>query len=1212
MPQCVGIGTQIGSREFAMQRDARSMSGRASPILRAHGSPLRAPARGVEALEPRLFLSRTITGTIFEDLNGDGKRQHKERLLPGVALFLDLNGNGSLDAGESVAVSNKHGAFTFKKLGAGVYHVVQTPPAGDVATFPAGGLSVVNLTKKHSAKLTYGDRAAPALQQTPDTAPPVAGLAAASISSPGVQPYQFSVVWTDATAVDPSSFGDGNIVVTGPGGFSEPAILAAFDSALPGTMRTATYQINPPAGGWSAADDGTYAVALQAGQVRDTLGNTDPAVLLGTFAVAIDSSTPAAPVLLPSSDSGVSASDAVTSFNNASAAKALTFSIGNTIPGATVTLYADGTPVGSATATAASTLVTTDGANALSDGPHAFTAGQAMPGSAQSPQSSASTVTIAATAPAAALSAAPISAAGGNGYTFNVSYTDDAAISVASLNGNDVVVIGPHGYNRAATLAGLDGSSDAPARTATYRIAAPGGAWSGADNGVYTVTLKAGQVSDIAGNTAAGRALGTFAVGIGLTISPAPGAPALSPASDTGALNADSITNLDNSSPAGVLQFSVPATLGGATVTLYVDGAPLASGVSDGGTITLTTLGNARLAAGSHVVTARQTLPGHSESADSTPIGIVVDTIAPTASTNPPSVSGAGGTRYTFLVVYRDNLSLNVASFGDGDVLVSGPNGFSEPATFVSVNSLTNGMPRNVTYAITPPGGAWSAGDSGGYTIVLQANQVFDTAGNPAAAATIGTFTVNVAIPPSPVPTAPALSAGSDTGVSATDGLTRLNNNSAAGALQFSVGNTVSGAAVTLFADGVPIGSATAGGTTTLITTNGAAPLADGPHSFMARQTAPGAGQSLDSAETVVTIDSALPAATAVQAPDVNSGGGTVYSFTVTLGDNVALDATSLDNSDVVVTGPGNFSAPASFVMVDNAVDGTPRTATYQFTPPGGTWDFANSGVYTLTLQAGQVRDTAGNSDAAQTLGNFTVSIPAPATASPGAPALAAASDSGVSQSDAITNLNNATPAQSLQFVVPGTLPGATITLYADGVAIGSAIAQAGTTSTAVATSGSLALADGAHSITARQTSPGQPESADSPVLAVTIDIMGPTITSLVAPDVASPSAGATTYMFTVTFADATAVNVATLGGNNIVVTNAAIAYSAAASLVSIDTPTNGSPRTATYQITPPNGAWDSTASGTYTVSLLPDAVQDVAGNFAAGTALGTFTVTLP
>jgi hypothetical protein len=345
-------------------------------------------------------------------------------------------------------------------------------------------------------------------------------------------------------------------------------------------------------------------------------------------------------------------------------------------------------------------------------------------------------------------------------------------------------------------------------------------------------------------------------------------------------------------------------------------------------------------------------------------------------------------------------------------------------------------------------------------------------------------------------------------------------------------------------------------------------------------------------------------------APNVSVAGATVYSFTVTLGDNVALDTTSFDNSDVVVTGPGNFSAPASVVTVDNATDGTPRTATYQFTPPGGTWDFVDSGVYTLTLQAGQVRDTAGNSDAAQTLGTFTVSIPVPVTASPGATALAAASDSGVSQADAITNLNNATPAQSLQFIVPGTIPGATVTLYADGVAIGAAVAQAGTTSTAVTTSGSLALADGAHSITARQTSPGQPESADSPVLAVTIDTAGPTITSLVAPDVASPSAGATTYTFTVTFADATAVNVATLG--NIVVTNAAIAYSAAASLVSIDTPTNGSPRTATYQITPPNGSWDSTASGTYMVSLLPDAVQDVAGDFAAGAALGTFTVTLP
>ncbi|MDB5299969.1 MAG: conserved repeat domain protein [Phycisphaerales bacterium] len=1195
-----------------MQTDARSMSGRATPGVRTRAPVTRAPSCSIEALEPRLFLSRSITGTVFEDLNADGKRQHKEHLLRGVAVFLDLNGNGVADAGEPAAVTNKSGAFVFRKLAAGVYHVVQTPPAGDVPTLPAGGMAVVNLTKKHSAKLTFGDRAAPIVQKAPDTAPPAASLSAVAVGAPTTQPYQFSVLWTDATAVDPASFGDGNVIVSGSGGFSEPALLAALDSATPGLSRTAIYQIATPPGGWTTADNGTYTIVLQGGQVRDTLGNVNSSVSLGTFTVAIDPATPATPVLLPISDTGTSSSDAITSLNNASPARRLKFSVGHTTPGATVTLFADGAPIGTAIAASSTTVIATDGATALTDGPHSITAGQTPPGGLPSPQSSSLTLTVGATPPATALSAGPVTAAGGGSYTFTVTYSDNTAVAVASLDGNDVAVTGPHGFNRAATLVGLDGNTDATSRTATYSIPAPGGAWAASDNGVYTIALKGGQVSDIAGNAAAGKALGTFAVSIGLALSPAPGAPALLPGSDTGASNVDSITALDNSSPAAALQFTVPGTESGATVTLYVDGAAFAAVVSPGGTITLTTPGSALLTPGPHFITARQTIPGSSESADSTPIGIVVDTIAPTASSNPPAVSAAGATNYTFQVVYRDNLSLNVSTFGTGDVAVAGPNGFSVPATFISVNSQTNGMPRTVTYAITPPGGAWSAAASGGYTIQLQPGQAFDTAGNPAAAATIGNFTVNIPLPPSPAPAAPVLAAASDTGASAADGLTRLNNSSPAAALQFSVANTVAGATVTLFADGAPVGSGIAGGTTTLVTTNGSATLADGPHTFTARQTAPVEGPSSDSAGAVITIDTSLPAAIALQADNVTAGGAAAYSFTVTLGDNIALDTASFDNADVVISGPGNFTTPASLVTVDNAVNGAPRTATYQFTPPGGAWSAAGNGVYALTLQPGQIADTAGNLNAVQTLGTFTVAVPAPVSTAPGAPALAAGSDSGVSQSDGITNLNNSSPSMALQFVVPSTTPGATVTVYADGTPIGAAVAAAGSTSTTVTTTGAAPLSDGVHAITARQTSPGDAQSPDSPAAAITIDTTSPAASALNAPDVAAPSAGATSYTFTVTYSDATSINAATLGDHNLVVANSALAFSAAATLVSIDTPSNGSPRTATYQITPPGGSWSASANGTYTISLQPGTVADIAGNSAGASVLGTFTVALP
>ncbi|MBN1590165.1 MAG: hypothetical protein JW888_11665 [Pirellulales bacterium] len=98
--------------------------------------------------------------------------------------------------------------------------------------------------------------------------------------------------------------------------------------------------------------------------------------------------------------------------------------------------------------------------------------------------------------------------------------------------------------------------------------------------------------------------------------------------------------------------------------------------------------------------------------------------------------------------------------------------------------------------------------------------------------------------------------------------------------------------------------------------------------------------------------------------------------------------------------------------------------------------------------------------------------------------------DSGILDNDDLTNLDNSAVAKSLQFEVAGTVAGATVTLYADGTAIGTATA-AGTT-TNITTDGAYDLTDGAHSITARQTEPASTESDDSPALPLTVDTIAP------------------------------------------------------------------------------------------------------------------------
>ena len=103
---------------------------------------------------------------------------------------------------------------------------------------------------------------------------------------------------------------------------------------------------------------------------------------------------------------------------------------------------------------------------------------------------------------------------------------------------------------------------------------------------------------------------------------------------------------------------------------------------------------------------------------------------------------------------------------------------------------------------------------------------------------------------------------------------------------------------------------------------------------------------------------------------------------------------------------------------------------------------------------------------------------------------LLAAYDTGILDTDDLTNLDNSSPERVLQFAVSGTTPGATVTLYADGAAIGSAVAT--DTITTVITDGAHDLADGLRSITARQIMPASTESGDSPALAITIDTVAP------------------------------------------------------------------------------------------------------------------------
>lgn len=111
--------------------------------------------------------------------------------------------------------------------------------------------------------------------------------------------------------------------------------------------------------------------------------------------------------------------------------------------------------------------------------------------------------------------------------------------------------------------------------------------------------------------------------------------------------------------------------------------------------------------------------------------------------------------------------------------------------------------------------------------------------------------------------------------------------------------------------------------------------------------------------------------AAAANVADVVNPGVSTYEFTVAYAASPAVDVASLDDADVRVTGPAGFDQLAKFVGVDLASDGPGRTARYRITAPGGTWNIADAGAYTVSLEPVQVFSTIGDAAPSGALDTF-------------------------------------------------------------------------------------------------------------------------------------------------------------------------------------------------------------------------------------------------
>ncbi len=345
------------------------------------------------------------------------------------------------------------------------------------------------------------------------TTPPTAVISAANVTAAGGTTETVMVTYFDAIGIDASTINTGNISVIGP---NNQPLTVVSSSVSPGTnaaMETGTYIVAAPGGTWDAADIGPYTITVLADQVFDTSSNPVP-VTTQQFRVDVPTTPPTASIsaanitsvnsnpelisvvytdstsaLDPSTLSGTNLT--VTDPNSMLITATLVAMTGS---GSSVTgRYTIPAPAGGWTLANNGTYTVAVVAGSVKD----------MNGDGVVATSSTFTVAIAdATAPTAVITAPNVTSSGGSGETITVVYSDNVAVDAATISIGNLSVIGPNSQPLTVTGVTTNPTVSAASVTATYTVAAPGGAWTATANGMYTVSLIGGQVKDTSGNAA--------------------------------------------------------------------------------------------------------------------------------------------------------------------------------------------------------------------------------------------------------------------------------------------------------------------------------------------------------------------------------------------------------------------------------------------------------------------------------------------------------------------------------------------------------------------------------------------------------------------------------------------------------------------------------------------------------------------------------------
>ncbi len=322
--------------------------------------------------------------------------------------------------------------------------------------------------------------------------------------------------------------------------------------------------------------------------------------------------------------------------------------------------------------------------------------------------------------------------------------------------------------------------------------------------------------------------------------------------------------------------------------------------------------------------------------------------------------------------------------------------------------------------------------------------------------------------------------------------------------------------------------------------------------------------------------------------PHISISGATGTGGVFKIGDTVTAtwdDSAAGDNNSRTITGVTfDFSQFGGGAAVTGTSDGQGHWTASHTIVSGSINNVANRNVAVTATDSESLSATTADGT------NATVDNSAPAA--PPAPALNAASDSGTSNADAITNVTTPTMTGTAE-------AGSTVRVYEGSTLLATTTAD-GEGGWSVATS---ALGAGSHIITAIVTDAAGNTGTVSAGQAIVIDTAAPTA-SVTRTDLIAPSGTGAT--FTVTYdGTGTGIDAASIGAGNVTVTgpgNTSLT-------VTLDG-WDAASKTATYRFAAPGGSWDEGDIGSYTIGIVGGSVKDTAGNaVTAASSAKTFQV---